>query len=374
MNISVLVGLYNNLGYSQQFYQYFRKIYPNVELVFVSYGSNDGTHEWLEEIKLKDSKLIIYSESIKKTFSDTYNKAAELATSEYIVFCHNDIVVAPNWLETLSENLSLNNVVGYTTIEPSIFAGHNRPGKFIKDFGNDFDDFEFDNFKQYCEKHIKENHGRIENDIDFFISLNRKFFLKIGGFDNKFNPYFYEDRDLIRRLKLAGLNTFTLCDSLVYHFVSKTSRFSEEAKSKTTQIETNSQRTYIRKWGSYESENMFNIGFNITNADYNIIYHLEPWCSTIHTDYSDYHKYVENEQEKTWFDLQTKFISREEFDSITGVIIKFDASKLTQQRFEFLQNIQNILGEIEEEGEYEFDIFRIIVKDLTNSIMHNIYI
>jgi len=101
---------------------------------------------------------------------------------------------------------------------------------------------------------------------------------------------------------------------------------------------------------------------------------LEPWCSFMYTDYTDVQKYIDQNQYKTWFNLQTKFVSREEFNSIAGVIIRFDASKLTQQRFEFLQNIQNILGEIEEEGEYEFDIFRIIVKDLTNSIMHNIYI
>jgi len=370
--ISVLVGLYNNIEYTKEFYKYFRKVYPTTELVFVSYGSTDETHSWL--YSLRDDNVITYQEAGKKTFSDTFNKAAELATKEYICFAHNDMIVAPGWLENIEKHLKPNNVVSYTTIEPPIFNDHQRPGKIIKDYGDEFEGFDNLAFKFYCQEKREEYKNQTSEGISFFMALQREQFLKIGGFDNKFNPYFSEDDDLIRRLKLLNLNCFTSLDSFVYHLVSKTSRFSEEAKQKTQEIEYNSNRTYLRKWGSLNSNNFFNVGFDITNADYNIIHHLEPWCSFMYTDYTDVQKYIDQNQSKTWFNLQTKFVSREEFNSIAGVIIRFDASKLTQQRFEFLQNIQNILGEIEEEGEYEFDIFRIIVKDLTNSIMHNIYI
>ena len=49
-NISLLVGLKNNLDYNKHFYDTTRELYPNVELCFVSYGSTDGTHEWLETL------------------------------------------------------------------------------------------------------------------------------------------------------------------------------------------------------------------------------------------------------------------------------------------------------------------------------------
>lgn len=374
MNLSVLVGLYNNLDYTQHFYHSFREIYPTVELVFVSYGSTDDTGIWLNLIESIDPNVIVYWENKRKTFSDTYNKAAELATKKYICFAHNDMVVAPGWLENIEKNLKPNSVVSYTTIEPPIFNDHQRPGKIVKDYGDEFTNFPNGEFLEFVKNKSKEYENQTSEGISFFNSLQREQFLKIGGFDNKFNPYFCEDDDLIRRLKLLNLNCFTALDSFVYHLVSKTSRFSEEAKQKTQEIEYNSNRTYLRKWGSLNSNNFFNVGFDITNADYNIIHHLEPWCSFMYTDYTDIQKYIDQNQNKTWFNLQEKFISREEFDSITGVIVKFDASKLTQQKFEFLQNIQNILGEITEIGEYEFDIFNVEIKELRNYINDNIYI
>ena len=134
-NISTLVGLRNNLEYSQQFYQRFRQIYPNEELIFVSYGSNDGTHQWLDTID--DSNLIYYYEDCDKTFSDTYNKATQLATKDYVIFCHNDIVVCNNFLENLLKHCDEFTAVGYVTIEPPIFLGE-RVGKIVKDFGSNF--------------------------------------------------------------------------------------------------------------------------------------------------------------------------------------------------------------------------------------------
>jgi hypothetical protein len=47
-NISLLVGLKNNLDYNKHFYKTTRELYPDVEICFVSYGSTDGTNEWLD--------------------------------------------------------------------------------------------------------------------------------------------------------------------------------------------------------------------------------------------------------------------------------------------------------------------------------------
>jgi GT2 family glycosyltransferase len=49
---------------------------------------------------------------------------------------------------------------------------------------------------------------------------------------------FCEDDDLILRLKLYGLNHFTSLDAICYHFVSKTSRFSEEYMNRNTRNRT----------------------------------------------------------------------------------------------------------------------------------------
>ena len=60
-NISLLVGLKNNLDYNKHFYSTTRELYPEVEICFVSYGSTDGTHEWLNSLNDKNSSFIKYS-------------------------------------------------------------------------------------------------------------------------------------------------------------------------------------------------------------------------------------------------------------------------------------------------------------------------
>lgn len=369
MNISALVGLYNNLDYTQHFYKTFREVYPEIELVFVSYGSTDGTHKWLSE--LKDSNTKIFYEENRKTFSDTYNKAAEIATKEYVCFLHNDIIIAPGFLENIEKHLHPNNVVSYTTIEPPIFSSHERPGKIIKDFGVDLDTFN-NNLFPFIDQEQEYQKNKTEPGVTFFMSLSRKVLLNMGGFDNIFNPYFSEDDDFIRRLKLQGLNCFTSLDAICYHFVSKTSRFSEEAKAKTSEIENNSNRTYLRKWGSYNSINKFDIGFIINNCDYNILYHLEPWCETVYTDYIDYKKYIESNQHKTWYDLNER-VKPYDNEKHNNILVQFDALKLNQNNFNIIQNLQNILGDVEP-GEYEIDIFKISVINPTNYIDQLIFI
>ena len=93
----------------------------------------------------------------------------------------------------------------------------------------------------------------------------------------------------------------------------------------------------------------------------------------MYTDYTDYNKYINNNQDKTCYNLVEKIYPIEK-EPINDIIIEFDATKLNQNSFELLQNMQNILGEVEEVGEYEIDIFRIKIKELNNRINNNIYI
>ena len=231
MNISLLIGLKNNLDYNKHFYATTRELYPEVELCFVSYGSTDGTHEWLET--LADNNLKYFYSAEEKTFADTFNKAADLATKDYVAYLHNDIVLAPGFIENLEKHVSMTNVVSYTTIEPPIFAGHERPGKLIHDLGTELETFDKGALYAYAETQKSKYTNKTEPGITFFMCMPRIKLLEIGGLDNLFNPMFCEDDDLIRRWALLGMNCFTALDAICYHFVSKTSRFSEEYQNRT---------------------------------------------------------------------------------------------------------------------------------------------
>ena len=155
MDISILIGLKNNLDYSKASYTNIRKLYPEVEICLVSYFSNDGTYAWLDNLKKTDQNVkIFYETNTNKSFGDTYNKAAKLATKNNIIFLHNDIIVCSNFLENILKHLSNNTIVTYTTIEPDIFGKHERPGKIIKNFGYDLFDFDQNILDQFVEQRL----------------------------------------------------------------------------------------------------------------------------------------------------------------------------------------------------------------------------
>lgn len=356
-NISLLVAVKNNLDYTQHFYKTTRSIYPEVEICFSSHNSTDGTDEWLES--LNDPYTKIFYTQNKGNFSDNYNKAASLATKDYITFIHNDIVLAPNFIENLEKHLNPNNIISYTTIEPPIFADHERPGKIIKDLGIDLETFDLQGLYKFVEQKQSDFKNQTEPGIGFFMCMPKNKYLEIGGLHNLFNPMFCEDDDLILRWKLLGLNLFTALDSICYHFVSKTSRFSEEYQQHTRQIEYNSNKNFIRKWGFRNSQYSvkYDIGFIIKNCNQNILEALEPWCSTIYVD-CDYKQYIEKEQLNTAFGLQER-IKPYDNEKQNEILVSFDASKLNQNNFQLLQQLPDIIKDSGEVGSFQIDIFTI---------------
>jgi len=378
-NISLLVGLKNNLDYNKHFYSTTRELYPEVEICFVSYGSTDGTHEWLNS--LNDKNVNYFYSPENKTFSDTFNKATKLATKEYVAYLHNDIVLAPGFLENLEKHVSPNNVVSYTTIEPPIFAGHERPGKLIQDLGIDLETFDKDKLYQFTKKKQIEYKDKIEPGITFFMCLRREVLLQIGGMDNLFNPMFCEDDDLILRLKLYGLNQFTSLDAICYHFVSKTSRFSEEYENKSKSIEVNSNKNFIRKWGFRNSKHnkRYNIAYIVNKCNYDIMAALEPWCDRLYTDDEMgvlQAMYYENEHKNTSYDFKKRILTTKYNNPIgeNDIIVEFDGTKLTNDSFNILTNLSDIITESGEVGTFELDIFKITINQIESNTKSLIFI
>jgi GT2 family glycosyltransferase len=367
MNISLAVGLKNNLDYNKHFYRTTRELYPEVEICFVSYGSTDGTHQWLDSLQDTNVKYFYSQES--KTFSETFNKATELATRDFVMYLHNDIVLAPNFLENVEKHLGQDKVISYTTIEPPIFAGHERPGKIIQDFGTSLESFNQSNLFKFVVDKQQEYSNQTEAGITFFMCMPRKVLTEIGGMDNLYNPMFCEDDDLIKRFKLLGLECITSLDAICYHFVSKTSRFSEEYQNRTQQIEYNSNKNFIRKWGSRSADIKYNIAFVTKHANFQIVEALEPWCDRLYIEDSMQvitDSYREKEQPNTKFDL-TKRVLTLEYNDPKGendIIVEFDARNFTQQSFQIIQQLPEIIKGSGEIGEFELDIFKITINSL----------
>ena len=73
-----------------------------------------------------------------------------LATKDYVAFMHNDIIIAPGFVENILKHTNETTIVSYTTIEPPVFAGHSRSGKIIREFGRTFTEVNLSELYLFC--------------------------------------------------------------------------------------------------------------------------------------------------------------------------------------------------------------------------------
>lgn len=368
--ISLLAALKNNLDYNKHFYTTTRAIYPEVEICFSSFGSTDGTHEWLDTLKDDPYTKVFHSDEYGN-FSDNFNKAASMATKEYVVFVHNDIVLAPGFIENLEKHCNPDTVVSYTTIEPPIFAEHERPGKIIKDFSADLETFDINGFYQFAAETVEKYKDQIEPGIVFFMCMPKDKYLEIGGLDNLYNPMFCEDDDLILRWKLMEMDLITSLDAITYHFVSKTSRFSDEYQSKTAQIELHSNRNFLRKWGNKDFKAKYDIGFVIENCDRNLIALVELFGEVYANNAMP--EYVASEQPNTKFNLSER-VKQFNAPKTNQILIYFDGTQFTNNHVPLLYQFPEIIANSGQIGTFELDIFKLDISGMDRldyQLIHN---
>lgn len=308
LRLSLIVGLRNNLVYTKAFYESVRTFYQSVEIVFVSYGSTDGTHDWLQTLDDKYVRFFISNES--KTLSDTYNKGVELATSKLVCYMHNDMILGEGFVEQLLLSWEKRGVLFYTVIEPPIFVEDEQGWKIIRDFGDDLKSFNQSGFNAFVQQRISDPSFKSYSTSEpfFFLCIERKVLLEMGGLDPLYNPMFCEDTDLLLRLRLLGMRMIQVPKAMAYHFVSKTSRFSEEFMERTRRIEECSVLNFYRKWGFAPNSHVakrYDIAVVLENTNKVDLINIEPYVSYVYVD-CDITEYISREQVNTKFDLNKR--------------------------------------------------------------------
>ena len=112
----------------------------------------------------------------------------------------------------------------------------------------------------------------------------------------------------------------------------------------------------------------YNIGFIVHNCSLQLLEILEPWCDAIYVDerfkvIGRAWDYVEMEQANTLFDL-SKRVKNIKDTPTEEVVVEFDGTRLTQQSYQLIQQLSQILAEQGEIGEFELDIFKVKIKAL----------
>ena len=180
------------------------------EVIVVDDASPDDTLARLGQV----AGVRVHARATNGGFIAACNEGAALARGDWLVFLNNDTIPQPGWLDALLRTFDTQpdvGLVGAKLVYPD--------GRLQEAGGVVFADG------------AGWNYGRGEDpadcryaylrDADYLsgaaISLPRTLFERLGGFDMRYAPAYYEDTDLAFALRAAGLRTLFQPAAVVVH-------------------------------------------------------------------------------------------------------------------------------------------------------------
>ena len=384
--ISFIQPSRNNLKYLKWSYDSIRKnLGPEHEICWADDFSSDGTWEWMQEIAEKDKNVKIHRNEGPTRLGHTilYDTLInDYATNDIVMIYHADMYALPGLDEEVNKYIGDGKVVSLTRIEPPLHPP--GPEKILEDYGIEPEEF---NEQKLLNEYKSFKRGSTTEGIFAPWAIMKKDFQSIGGHDPLYAPQSKEDSDIFNRFQLAGYKFIQTWDGFVYHMTCRGSRFADGAKRNPDgQVfmknrETDewlkqnhrSTRNFIRKWGHFVKHDSllkpivppkYDIGFIIKNCNYDLLHELEPWCSTIYTDYA-WEGYIRQEQDNTLFDLKDR-VKPYNNEKNNDILIEFDAKDFQMKHMNIISQLSEILAVDDEleTGEHELQIFKITINKI----------
>lgn len=187
------------------------------EIIVVDDGSKDNTIPFLAE-SFPQIKIVSLKENCG--FAKASMAGIFQSRNKFIALINNDVIVEPNFLPPLLDNF----------IEKDVFAMGPKVLK-IKNKGH-----------YHLRSKVCFKRGEIEiiknkevSGDTFYVSggmgvFDKDIFLQLGGFDDLYHPFYWEDVDICYRALKKGYKILYEPDSIIYHKDQGTIVFSKEGR------------------------------------------------------------------------------------------------------------------------------------------------
>lgn len=240
---SVVVPVYNN---SRLTFECLASIADHgggvpFEVIVVDDASDDDTAEMLGRI---EGIRVIRNED-NAGFIDSCNRGAAEARGEYLVLLNNDTSVTEGWLDALIGTFHEHDgtgLVGARLVYPD--------GRLQEAGGIVFNDASGWNYGREDDPTRPEYN--FVREVDYCsgacIAIPHALFEKLGRFDERYRPAYYEDTDLAFRVREAGFRVLYQPECLVVHHEGATS--GTDLNTGTKRYQVINRRKFRERWSS----------------------------------------------------------------------------------------------------------------------------
>ncbi len=303
-------------------------------IVFVD-QDEDGTIKWLDEVKNQyDVQYYVNPKLGKELFGigRAYDFCVMHSNTDIFMIFHADMMLGKNADLHAYNRLKPKTVVCSTRVEPPIHP--NAGEKILMDFGSWPEEFKEKEFDKYVNSQLEET-KTTEGIFAPWMMYKNEFVEILGGHD----PIMHscrEDSDIFNRMLLADFKFIQPWNSLVYHLTGRGAGSFDGDKERHEQWKkdmSNSTLEFIRKWGTNVNHTplmkpivhpVYKKSVIINNSNPQLEAILEPW-----------------------------------FNGGDGIIVEVDAKTFTQQDFQYIQQLSEILAEsvfLEEDMGEQFEV------------------
>ena len=245
--ISVIIPVFNQLRFTQACLASLQENQDSerFEVIVVDDCSTDATREVIG----KTRGVVYLRNESNLGFTSSCNRGAKEARGSYLLFLNNDTIVKPGWLSALRETFANEpsaGLVGSKLVFPD--GRLQEAGGIIWKDGSGCNRGKFDDPEKPEYNFLRE----VDYCSAACVMIPRSLFERVGGFDSKYSPAYYEDVDLAFKIRREGFKVLYQPLSKVVHHEGSTGGTDLQSGAKKYQ-EVN-RATFASTWADVLAE------------------------------------------------------------------------------------------------------------------------
>ncbi|WP_443093942.1 glycosyltransferase [Marinicella pacifica] len=239
--VSVIIPVYNHYRHTYHCLRSIADITDQTpfEVIVVDDCSTDDTRQLIKDV----AGIRYHRQAQNGGFIRSCNQGAQLAQGDYLLFLNNDTEVRDHWLDSLVETFAQHSHVGLVGSQLRY-----PDGRLQEAGGIVFSDASGWNYGRLESPDQPEvNHVRaVSYCSGASIMVPTALFKKLGCFDERYVPAYYEDTDLAFAVRASGLRVLYQPHSRVIHFEGISS--GTDVSSGVKKYQVINQQKFADKW------------------------------------------------------------------------------------------------------------------------------